>query len=93
MNMIYTILILVALVFLFFWVLQSHKKTEIEAYTNNSINDIVKKFSNATITDKDKEALCAMAASTKKITQDECVELLKKHGNVIGALQIFKALA
>lgn len=89
MEIIYSILILVAVVLLFFWVVRQHKKAEREYYVNNNVSEVMKKFQNMKVTLKERDALCALAAGSGKITKKECLDLLEKHGNAEGAIRIF----
>ena len=89
MKMIYSVLILVAAIFVFFWVVQQHKKKQREYFATNQINDLIKQFSNMKPTDEQREAMCAMGAASGKITKEECVNLLKEHGDAAGAVKIF----
>jgi hypothetical protein len=89
MKMIYSVLILVATVFIFFWVVQQHKKKQREYFATNQLSDLMKQFSNIKPTNEQRASMCVMAAASGKITKEECVKLLKDSGDAQGALKIF----
>lgn len=64
-NLIFSIVILILLVFLFFWAVQCHKQAEYEYYSNNQLGAMSKIISGLKPpTNKDKEAMakCLNAA-------------------------------
>ena len=87
--MIYSILILTAVILLFFWVVKQHKKTQKEFYINNNLDKVIKQYENMKVTPQEIDALCAMASGSGKITKQECKELLDEYGNAGGAMRIF----
>lgn len=90
MNTIYSIIIVTIVVFVFFWLVKTHKKKEIEYFTSNKIGETIKKFQNMNPTDSERDAFCeVVVAKTQNITKEECMELLEKHGDVKGALAVF----
>jgi hypothetical protein len=57
-NVIFSIVIVILLIFLFFWALQCHKKTEYEYYANNQMNTLSKLISGLRApNDKEKDAV------------------------------------
>jgi len=64
-NMIFSIVIVMSLVFLFFWAVQCHKQAEYEYYSNNQLSSISKLISGLkppTKEDKEAMAKCLNAA-------------------------------
>jgi len=64
-NMIFSIVIVILLVFLFFWAVQCHKQAEYEYYTNSklsSMSNIISGLKPPTKEDKEAMAKCLNAA-------------------------------
>lgn len=65
--MIFSIVIVILLVFLFFWAVQCHKQAEYEYYTNNQLSSINKVISGlGTPTKEQKEAMANILNNTFK---------------------------
>jgi hypothetical protein len=91
--MIYSILILVAVIFLFFWVLNNHKKARRESYQNSALSSIINKFKNAEITQDAVDSFCGLIhGHCDSISVEECKKTMEG-GVVTGMASIFTKAA
>jgi hypothetical protein len=79
-NMIFSIVIVILLIFIFFWAVQCHKQSEYEYYSNNqlsSMSNIISGLKPPTKEDKEAMAKCLNAAFNTNEYKAEDMSLMK----------------
>jgi uncharacterized membrane protein len=88
--MIYSVIFLIIILFVFFWVIQQHKKAQIEYYENNWLTSIQKMFANTEIKDEHREIFAQFAGLITDKDKDEYLKILQNEGDILGAVAIAK---
>ena len=88
--MIFSIILVILLIFIFFWALQCHKQSEYEYYQNNTNTLLEKVNTNITLTKGQIQAGAAVIGNALGIDVNNVAEQLSNAGNNVA--NVFKGL-
>lgn len=91
-NIIYSIIIVILLIFIFFWAIQCHKDAELEYYTNENEmkkDKVVKSFSETLVSDEQINSASEYISGVLKLNKDTVYNALKTARNPFDAFSKF----
>ena len=91
-NMIYSITIVILLIFIFFWAVQCHKDAELEYYTNENEakkEKMINSFSGTVISDEQLSSAAEYISGVLKLNKDTVYNALKTARNPFDAFSKF----
>jgi hypothetical protein len=88
--MIISIILVILLILFFFWAIQSHKQIRNEAFENDSLSELIKKFTGIDVSSEDQNRLFKLIQMKyPTITEEEYNKEINENGYAMGIYNIF----